>query len=903
MPEEAASGRIRRRKRTGPETATAGARSASRHDSPASTRDSACMAISTCCNVYEYFTSPGQSSATQALQSKGVKNMVTEIALRNVPLAGRVQHFLSNWQAITQDEWVLQTIQGYRIEFLQRPNQRGRPPQLTFTEREEECMQTEVLNMLEKQAIPQNPEGFYSQMFLVQKKDGRQRPVINLKRLNQSVKTEHFKMEGIHMLKDLLRAGDWMAKIDLKDAYFMIPIAQEDREFLKFQWKDQTYQFNCLPFGLSSVPWVFTKTTRPVVAALREIGLRLIIYIDDILVMAETESLLKDHVTAVVYLLENLGLVINHPKSELDPSQEIEFVGFTVNSKTMELKLPGEKIKKIRAEAGKVLQSDTVSALTLSRLIGKMNAATQAIPMAPLYYRNLQTCLREALQEDQNYSSTTVLTKEAREELEWWRDHFTQWNGRSLIAHNSSLTIETDASKRGGAVCNGVRTGGPWTPEERSMHINCLELLAAKTNLTIHLKMDSMLALTYINKLGGTISPQLNNLAKELWLWCMERSILLKAQHLAGVLNTIADDESRVMKDRTDWKLCPTVFRQINQRWGPLEVDLFASRLTCQLRQFASWRPDPMAIATDAFTLDWAELKAYANPPWNLIGGVLAQTRLQQAELVLVAPVWKAQGWYPVLLEMLVEVPLLIPPRRDLITTTHEDSLPEVVPQLAVWAISGSATRTAEVTSYIESRGENDALSLTDLTHKTVMLLALTRPSRSADLSHLDLRFRKYLPEGVSFQPTKLAKQSRQSKPVAEFFPAFTANPLLCPVTTLRAYEGRTKEFRKEEGSNPLFLTTIRPHNVASSSTIARWLRSILEKAGIDTSIFKAHSVRGAAVTAASNAGVTTCDILNAADWSSPSVFQRFYYKPSKQNGFGRAVLAPGNTGNTTNTH
>ena len=59
--------------------------------------------------------------------------------------------------------------------------------------------------------------------------------MINLKRLNQSVKTEHFKMEGIHMLKDLLRAGDWMAKIDLKDAYFMIPIAQEDRDFLKFQ--------------------------------------------------------------------------------------------------------------------------------------------------------------------------------------------------------------------------------------------------------------------------------------------------------------------------------------------------------------------------------------------------------------------------------------------------------------------------------------------------------------------------------------------------------------------------------------------------------------------------------------------------------------------------------------------
>ena len=426
-----------------------------------------------------------------------------------------------------------------------------------------------------------------------------------------------------------------------------------------------------------------------------------------------------------------------------------------------------------------------------------------------------------------------------------------------------------------------------------------------------------------------------------------------------------------------------------------------------------------MAMATDAFTLDWAKLRGFANPPWNLIGRVLAQTYLQQAKLVLVAPVWKAQGWYPVLLEMLVGIPLLIPPGRDLITAIHEDSLPEVVPQLAVWIISGSTTRTArfqrelrncswrhgdrshprrmthslasgsarwccerdsdpiscplgevvnfladlyeqgyqyrsinsyrsailsvhekiygyevgqhpmvsrllkgifherppqpgycetwdvsKVTAYIESKGENDTLPLSELTQKTVMLLALTRPSRSADLSQLDLRFRRYLPEGVSFQQTKLAKQSRQSKPVAEFFfLAFMANPLLCPVVTLRAYEGRTKEFRREEGSNPLFLTTIRLHNVASSSTIARWLKSILEKAGVDTSIFKAHSVRGAAVTAASNAGVTTCDILNAADWSSQSVFQRFYYKPSKQTGLGRAVLDPQNQVDTTNPH
>jgi hypothetical protein len=103
------------------------------------------------------------------------------------------------------------------------------------------------------------------------------------------------------------------------------------------------------------------------------------------------------------------------------------------------------------------------------------------------------------------------------------------------------------------------------------------------------------------------------------------------------------------------------------------------------------------------------------------------------------------------------------------------------------------------------------------------------------------------------------------------------------------------------KGVKPLFLTTIRPHCVASSSTITRWLKSTLEKAVLTPpAIFKAHSVRGAATTTASNAGVTTFDILNAADWSTPSVFQRFYYKPSKQTGFGRAGLR---VDPTTNTH
>ncbi len=149
----------------------------------------------------------------------------------------------------------------------------------------------------------------------------------------------------------------------------------------------------------------------------------------------------------------------------------------------------------------------------------------------------------------------------------------------------------------------------------------------------------------------------------------------------------------------------PHVFQQINQRLGPLEVDLFAMQLTAQLTTYVSWRPDLLASATNAFTNDWSQLRGYANPPWNLIGKILSQACRQQAELVLVAPAWRAQPWYPILLKMLVDFPLLIPPRSDLIQLTYQINQPDVLPQLAVWVISGNNTKGAsfrerQLTSY-----------------------------------------------------------------------------------------------------------------------------------------------------------------------------------------------------------
>ena len=267
------------------------------------------------------------SEMVKQLAQMGILPLAREHAKRGLPLAGRLRHFLRNWQVITQDQWVLEAVQSYRIPFCSTLHQSRPPRQIELSKEGNTLMMEEIFWMLEKGAITEtSPKGrvFLSTVFLVPKKDGGQRPVINLKKLNESVRTEHFKMEGIHVLKDLLKAGDFIAKVDLKDAYFMVPIHKKDRDFLKFTHQDKTYRFYCLPFGLCA-PWVFTKILKPVAAQLRQMGVRLIVYIDDILVMAETPQMTREHVCALIFLLENLGFIISHQKCVLKPTQTIEW--------------------------------------------------------------------------------------------------------------------------------------------------------------------------------------------------------------------------------------------------------------------------------------------------------------------------------------------------------------------------------------------------------------------------------------------------------------------------------------------------------------------------------------------------------------------------------------------------
>ena len=361
------------------------------------------------------------------------------------------------------------------------------------------------------------------------------RPVINLKPLNQYIQNIHFRMKNIQMGLILISLGDFMVSLNLKDAYFNIPIFSLHRKYVRFIWTSQRYEFTCLPFGYSLAPRVFTKVFKPIISHLRLPGLRIIIFLDDILLVASSKQKCLDQLQFLRQLITDLGFIVNDKKSQLEPSTKLTFLGFIIDSLDMKLYLPQDKIHKTVSACSSLISTASPTIGQVAQVTGLLVSAFPAVPYLRLYYRSIESCKSRCLSEHNgDYDHHISLSSDALADLNW--------------------VIHTNA----------------------------------------------------------------------------------KHQCQTPMPNTNA-------------------FQQITQLTLVPNIDLFASSLNAKLSRFVSWHPEPRAEVVNAFSINWSNLKCYVFPPFSLLPRVFRQISVDKALVLLIAPVWKTQSWYPLLLQLLVE--------------------------------------------------------------------------------------------------------------------------------------------------------------------------------------------------------------------------------------------------------
>lgn len=341
--------------------------------------------------------------------------------LSPVSIAGRLQQFLRVWKTICEDPVVLAWLKGYKIPFHSRPKQLYEPADKEFSateKREISKLLDEFLNKGIIKETAQAKDQFISRIFITPKNDGSFRLIINLKELNEFVITEHFKLEDQKTVVKLLSKDCFLATIDLKDAYYLIPMFETHKKYLRFKFENKIFEFQCLPMGLCTAPFVYTKLMKPVISYLRERGFTSVLYLDDFLLMGNSKEECLLNVKTTLEFLEKLGLIINYNKSILVPSKRIKYLGMIYDSKRMIVTIPGEKKDAIVKWASDLKRNNYCKIRDLAKFLGTIVSVCSATKYGYAYTKRMEREKWLALERSRgNYESYLEITRELCEDL------------------------------------------------------------------------------------------------------------------------------------------------------------------------------------------------------------------------------------------------------------------------------------------------------------------------------------------------------------------------------------------------------------------------------------------------------------------------------------------------------
>ena len=362
--------------------------------------------------------------------------------------------------------------------------------------------------------IPHDSRAFFSRVFLVPKKNGKMRLVIDLSLLNQWLACPTFKMDHAQVVRDALSPGMWATSIDLSDAYLHIPVHEAFWPYLVFQVGNRRFQFLVLPFGLNTAPRVFSDVMKVIKRWARLLGMLLFQYLDDWLQLNLCRSSLAHQTSQLIHKCEELGLLVNLEKSEIVPLQEIVFLGDLLDFHSGFIFPTRDRFESIQTKIDKVTRSESASLRALQSLMGSITATEKIVPFGRFHARALQALIVHHVSRSVPQATQLTLSLQVLQDLLWWSDTDHVFRGLSMSTAIPDLQVQTDASTTGwGVSFQGSVLSGHWSPEDAKLHINVLEMkavLLACQRLTYHFRskcvlflIDNQTVVSYLKNQGG----------------------------------------------------------------------------------------------------------------------------------------------------------------------------------------------------------------------------------------------------------------------------------------------------------------------------------------------------------------------------------------------------------------
>lgn len=455
--------------------------------------------------------------------------------------------------------------------------------------------------------------------------------------------------------------GDHLTSWDVKDAFYHGRIYPAHRKYFRFIVNGVVYEPRVLPFGMRLSPWVWTKMIRPVVAALRLQGFRLIAYVDDFAAtgrrsVPSTKTDATRGRADILKFLKTLGVQVHPHKGEAGGTRQLPLLGFLVDRPRKLVLLPATRLHKLLSKAKALLseaarRSRRVNSRRLQQFSGRAVSCYLVIPSARFYLRRLYDahCTK---------GRDSTLSHGAVRDLQWFAHLNTEPGiGRALWPTTlGKLTTDASPYGWGGHWQHLLPAAGFFTAAERNLHINVKKVAAVRFCLLafgaqllgaeglLLLRVDSRVAMHVINGFSSR-SPALMRELRKLHAVPKLYRVALRAAWLPSVANVWADSLSR-QSDADDWRLTPSMFDLLQTRYGCHTVDRFATPLNTLCQRYNSHTYAAGSEAVDAFSVGWAGDNNWINPPFSQASRVLDKIYNEAATATVLLPVWTAQDWW-----------------------------------------------------------------------------------------------------------------------------------------------------------------------------------------------------------------------------------------------------------------